>query len=97
MKKQKVLTRKGKALRRLAWFLAVMLVVSIVLGGIALAQKILGQALGGFTTIILIQLFSSSIIMISLGIIGYYIAKIYEGSKGRPRYIISDTCDGKKL
>ena len=76
---------------------AVMLVVSIVLGGIALAQKILGQALGGFTTIILIQLFSSSIIMISLGIIGYYIAKIYEGSKGRPRYIISDTCDGKKL
>jgi len=46
---------------------------------------------------ILIQLFSGSIRMISLGIIGYYIAKIYEGSKGRPRYIISDTCDGKDL
>ena len=30
-----------------------------------------------------------SIIMISLGIIGYYIAKIYEEVKGRPRYLIS--------
>ena len=33
--------------------------------------------------------------MISLGIIGYYIAKIYEEIKGRPRYIISDTCGDK--
>ena len=44
----------------------------------------------------LILLFSSSIIMISLGIIGYYIAKIYEEIKGRPRYIIADTCGGSK-
>ena len=34
----------------------------------------------------------NSIIMISLGIIGYYISKIYEEVKGRPRYIITDTC-----
>ncbi len=71
---------------------ALMFVVSLILGGIVLVQKILGQALGGFTTVILIQLFSSSIMMISLGIIGYYIAKIYEEIKGRPRYIISETC-----
>lgn len=70
----------------------VMLVVSLILGGIALGQKISGQAVEGFTTVILIQLFSSSMIMISLGIIGYYIAKIYEEIKGRPRYIISETC-----
>ncbi len=69
-----------------------MLILSIVLGGIALAQKFMGQALEGFTTVILIQLFSSSIIMISLGIIGYYIARIYDEIKGRPRYIVADTC-----
>ena len=73
----------------------IMLVISIILGGIALAQKISGQALEGFTTVILIQLFSSSIIMISLGIIGYYIARIFEEIKGRPRYIISETCGDK--
>ena len=27
--------------------------------------------------------------MISLGIIGYYIARIYDEIKGRPRYIIA--------
>lgn len=70
----------------------VMLVVSVVFGSIALAQKIAGQAVEGFTTVILILVFSSSVIMISLGIIGYYIAKIYEEVKGRPRYIISKTC-----
>ncbi len=30
--------------------------------------------------------------MISLGVIGYFISKIYEEVKGRPRYIIADTC-----
>ena len=69
-----------------------MLVISAVLGCISLGQKIMGQAVEGFTTVILIQLFSSSIIMISLGIIGYYIARIYEEIKGRPRYIISAVC-----
>lgn len=73
----------------------IMFLVSVLLGGIALFQKISGQALEGFTTVILIQLFSSSVVMISLGIIGYYIAKIYEEIKGRPRYIIADTCGGK--
>lgn len=75
---------------------AVMLVVSMVLGGIALVQKFQGVALGGFTTVIIIQLFTGSIIMISLGIIGYYIAKIYEEIKGRPRYIISKECGRKE-
>ena len=72
----------------------VMLAVSLVLGVIALVQKISGQALGGFTTVILILLFASSIIMISLGIIGYYISKIYDEIKGRPRYIVSQVCGG---
>ena len=71
---------------------AVMLIVSIVLGAIALIQKFSGIALSGFTTVIIIQLFTGSIIMISLGIIGLYIAKIYEECKGRPKYIISKTC-----
>lgn len=78
----------------------VMLCASLVLGITALYQKIAGIALGGFTTVIIIQLFTGSIIMISLGIIGYYISKIYEEIKGRPKYIVSETCgkeekDGK--
>lgn len=65
--------------------------VSIVLSVTALVQKVMGQALGGFTTVIIFQAFSSSIIMMALGIIGYYLSKIYEEIKGRPKYIVSES------
>ena len=71
---------------------ALMFVVAIVFGCVSIIQKILGIALGGFTTVILLQLFTGSVIMMSLGVIGYYIAKIYDEVKGRPKYIISHTC-----
>lgn len=70
----------------------IMFIMSVVMGGIALVQKIMGTALGGFTTVIILQLFSGSITMISLGIIGYYIAKIYEEIQRRPKFIVSECC-----
>ena len=69
----------------------VMLVISVIFGVWALIDKIVGRALEGMTTVIIITIFIGSIIMISLGIIGYYIARIYEEIKGRPKYIISST------
>ncbi|MDO4982020.1 MAG: glycosyltransferase family 2 protein [Eubacteriales bacterium] len=74
----------------------VMLITAIVFGVISLVQKLTGQAVAGFTTVILLSLFSSSVIMISLGIIGYYLARVYEEIKGRPRYIVSKTVGEKK-
>ena len=70
----------------------VMLIIAVIFGVVALVQKIMGSALGGFTTVILLLLFASSLIMISLGIIGFYLARIYEELKGRPRYIVSRVC-----
>lgn len=71
----------------------VALIVSIVMGIVALVQKIAGVALGGFTTVIILLLFMGSLIMISLGIIGYYIGNIYEEIKDRPRFIVAETCE----
>lgn len=68
------------------------LLVSLVMGVIALVQKFMGIALGGFTTVIILLLFLGSLIMLSLGIIGYYLGNIYEEIKDRPRYIVADTC-----
>lgn len=73
----------------------VMLIISIIFGVWALIDKIVGRALEGMTTVIIITIFIGSIIMISLGIIGYYIARIYEEIKGRPKYIISSTTKSK--
>ncbi len=74
--------------------------VLVFLAGIVLSVQTLwryssGSAVEGFTTVILLVLIIGSIIMISLGIIGYYIAKIYEEVKGRPRYIIADITEEK--
>ena len=74
----------------------VMLVISAIFGVWALIDKISGRALEGMTTVIIITVFIGSIIMISLGIIGYYIAKIYDEIKGRPKYIISSTTKKSK-
>ena len=63
-----------------------------VLGVIALVQKFMGIALGGFTTVIILLLFIGSLVMISLGIIGYYVGNIYEEIQDRPRYIIAEAC-----
>ncbi|MDO4804785.1 MAG: glycosyltransferase family 2 protein [Lachnospiraceae bacterium] len=67
-----------------------MLILGVVISVQSLYKWFAGSALEGFTTVIILQCFSSSFIMISLGIIGYYISKIYEGVQGRPRYIVSE-------
>jgi glycosyltransferase involved in cell wall biosynthesis len=63
---------------------------SIILGVQSLYKYFSGQSLEGFTTVVLLLLIVGSVIMLSLGIIGYYIAKIYEETKNRPRYIVSE-------
>lgn len=68
----------------------IMLLVSVIMAVNTLYNKLSGNSLEGFTTVILLQLFTSSVIMISLGVIGYYISKIYEEIKQRPRYIVSE-------
>ena len=73
-----------------------MLLAALVFGVIALCQKIAGTAVSGFTTVILLMLFGFSLVMISLGIIGLYISKIYTECKGRPRYIIARECGSEK-
>lgn len=62
----------------------------------SLVQFFAGRAVEGYTTTLIVLLLIGSAIMLSLGIIGYYIAKIYEEVKRRPRYIISQIKRGKQ-
>jgi polyisoprenyl-phosphate glycosyltransferase len=66
------------------------LIGSVILGIQTLYRKITGSALDGFTTMILLQLIIGSTLMLSLGIIGSYIARIFNEVKMRPRYLISE-------
>lgn len=66
----------------------VFFIFAVILGIQSIVKWAMGHALEGFTTVILLLLLIGSLIMISLGIIGYYLARIYEEIKGRPRCIV---------
>lgn len=61
-----------------------------------LVRFLMGTSVEGFTTVILLILIIGGFLMLSLGIIGHYIARIYEEVKGRPKYIISKVTDNVK-
>lgn len=69
-------------------FGAILMIFFFALFVQTLFMKINGHAQDGFTTVIILQLVIGAITMINIGIIGIYIKKIYEETKGRPRYII---------
>lgn len=68
------------------WF---SILFSVILAIQTLVRYLMGSAVEGFTTVILLILIVGGFIMVSLGVIGHYIARIYEEVKGRPKYIIS--------
>ena len=72
------------------WLGLVMLIIGAILGIQTLVNYFMGHAASGFSTVILLQLLIGSGIMISLSVMGLYIAKVYEEVKGRPRYLIQE-------
>lgn len=61
-----------------------------ILGAQTLFRKLSGTAVDGFTTIILLLLILGCALMLGMGLIGVYVARIYEEVKRRPRYIIAE-------
>jgi glycosyltransferase involved in cell wall biosynthesis len=77
---------------RIVTFLGVLtLILGFGVASEALWSWYQGEAVSGFATIIITLLLIGSFIMISLGIIGEYIAKIYEEIKARPLYFVKST------
>ena len=71
----------------------VSILFSVVLFVQTLVKYLSGTAVEGFTTVILLLLIIGGFLMLGLGIIGHYIARIYEEVKGRPKYIIRRITD----
>ena len=69
-------------------------VCSLILLVYSLIRYFEGHAVEGYTTLLIVLLLIGSAVMMSLGIIGYYIARIYEEVKRRPRYIVSKIIHG---
>lgn len=69
---------------------------SIVLICYAFISKLKGIAVPGTTSIIITISFFSGTILFTLGLIGIYIARIHEQTRGRTKYIIKNIIDYKK-
>lgn len=66
-----------------------------ILGIQTLWRWLSGTAVEGFTTVILLLLLIGGCILVGLGLIGRYIAAIYEEVKHRPKYIVRTVCNLK--
>ena len=74
----------------------VVLLVSIGLMVYSLIQKVLGNTVEGWAFLAISIWFIGGLQMISVGIIGEYIGKMYNETKARPRYIIEHNLLEKK-
>ncbi len=75
----------------------IFLVIAIIMGIQTLVNYFSGSAVSGFSTVILLILITGSMLMMSIGIIGVYIANIYNEVKNRPQYIVADKLVEEKV
>lgn len=77
----RLLLKLGLSISGIGILIALAYLVKYLLGGTTVL---------GYTSLILSVWFLSGVIISTLGILGIYIGKIFDGSKGRPLYIISE-------
>lgn len=65
-------------------------VFAVLLGLFAVYRWAVGTALGGFTTVIILNLIMGSCIMAGISIIGLYVGQIYDEVRMRPRYLLAE-------
>ena len=66
----------------------IIFLIGIIFGLDALISYLTGHAMGGYPTLVFLITLTSGGILLSLGILGTYIAKIYDQIKERPQYIV---------
>lgn len=72
------------------------LILSLLMILYSIIQKMLGNTVDGWTFIVCSLWLLGGIQMLSLGIIGEYIGKIYREAKARPRYLVMDYLISKR-
>lgn len=63
---------------------------SVVLGVQTLVRWMSGGSVAGFPTVILLLLVMGTFILLGLGVIGEYLARIHEEVRARPRYLVQE-------
>lgn len=84
-----------KPIKIITWFGFFVALISFILLIYTIITHFVTDTPHGWASTSCIICFLSGMQMMSIGVIGEYIGKIYLETKHRPRYIISDRCDGE--
>lgn len=68
----------------------IILFISVLIMIYSLVQKIIGNTVDGWTFLNISIWFIGGLQMLSLGVVGEYVGKMYNETKARPRYIVSE-------
>lgn len=82
-----------KPIRLITGFGFLTCVISILAIIATIIVKIFGVTVSGWSSMLCCILFMGGVQILSLGVIGEYVGKLYLESKERPRYILSETTD----
>ena len=55
------------------------------------AATVLKATVPGWTSLVCLNIIFSGATLIAIGLVGEYVARIYEEAKGRPLYVVSDS------
>ena len=69
---------------------------ALIVGIVSIVRLAMGRVVTGLTGAVILLLFLRGLIMVGLGIIGYYLGNIYMEIQDRPRFIVSETCGVRK-
>lgn len=71
-----------------AWVGVLTTLVGVLLGAHTLYNYLSDNAVSGFTTVILLQVFFAGVTLLAIGVVSVYLAKVLEEVKARPAYLV---------
>jgi polyisoprenyl-phosphate glycosyltransferase len=92
-----ILSFSTAPLRMAAWLGFAVAISTAVLEVFFIVVKITGGSVEGFTALITLILFLGGVQLLTLGIFGEYLGKVFDEVKGRPRYIVEEALNVEPL
>jgi glycosyltransferase involved in cell wall biosynthesis len=85
---QAVVGLSSKPLRFSFYFGLLTAIFCVLYAGFAIVALLAGKTVQGWTSVIVMVTFLGAVQLVSIGIVGEYLARVYDQSRGIPRYVI---------